>query len=277
VAPTPPGIGERDVGLVADCQCHGPGESSGAMTLPVLEVRGVEVAYDSKVVLRDTWLSVCAGEIVAIIGPNGAGKTTLLRTISGFGSMESGNIRRGELIFNGEEISHKGPVWRTRHGLVVVPSRDNVFRSLTVAENLSLAERGGSKGREQSRVVKINKAEVLEFLPDLVPHLKDKAGYLSGGERQMLAIARGLMLRPSLLLLDEITLGVVPFVVHKIMERLKQINQLTGLTMLMAEQNVAAALQVAGRVIVVDLGRIVANDTPQALMESSSVRERYFP
>lgn len=247
------------------------------MTLPVLEVRGVEVAYNSKVVLRDTWLTVGAGEIVAIIGPNGAGKTTLLRSISGFGSMESGSLRRGALVFNGQEISHKGSVWRTRHGLVVVPSRDNVFMSLTVAENLSLAERGAAKGRDQSRVVKISKADILEFLPDLGPHLKDKAGYLSGGERQMLAIARGLMLRPSLLLLDEITLGVVPLVVEKIMARLKEINLLTGLTMLMAEQNVAAALEVAGRVIIVDLGRIVASDTPQALERTSSVRERYFP
>jgi branched-chain amino acid transport system ATP-binding protein len=234
----------------------------------MLEVRDAHVAYGTGVVaLQGVTLRVAAGEAVALVGANGAGKTTLLKTIAGLLTPRS-----GEIWFEGKRIDSVEAPDRVDLGIALVPEGRRLFSRLSVADNLRL---GTYRDRDHAR-----RHEMLERVFGLFPVLRQRvsqrAGTLSGGEGQMLSIARALMSRPRFLMLDEPSLGIAPRVVDSILEVLKTLHQREGLTVLLVEQNVPAALDVAERGYVLQTGRIVAEGTSQELLDSDLVRQAYL-
>jgi branched-chain amino acid transport system ATP-binding protein len=243
---------------------------AGAADRPLLTMRDVEVRYGgSAVAVQGVSLEVPAGEIVVLVGPNGAGKTTTLRAATGFMASEKAAITRGRVHFDGEDVTGQSPQHLARRGITLIPERDKVFRSLTVEENLKVV----SSKRAANRDVL---ALVHELFPVLDRRRKQKAGYLSGGEVQMLAIGRALMLAPRLLLPDEISLGIAPAVVAELMAAIRRINSETGITVLMVEQNAVAGLSIADRAYVMEGGRVVFSGTPQSLGEREGLRAAYL-
>ena len=239
-------------------------EPDGAL----LEVRDVEVAYGAGVLaLQGVSLHVDPGEIVALIGANGAGKTTLLKTIAGLVGP-----RRGEIRFAGYPIGDLEAPDRVRRGLVLVPEGRRLFSRLTVAENLTL---GTFTNAEPG-----HRREMLERVYTLFPVLSERArqrtGTLSGGEGQMLAIARALMSRPRFLMLDEPSLGIMPRLVDAILDSLARLHRAEGLAMFLVEQNVPAALDLATRGYVLQTGRVVLEGTSPELLGSELVRKAYL-
>jgi len=239
-------------------------ERDGAL----LEVRDVEVAYGAGVLaLQGVSLHVHPGEVVALIGANGAGKTTLLKTIAGLVAP-----RRGEIRFAGYPIGDLEAPDRVRRGLVLVPEGRRLFSRLTVAENLTL---GTFTNAEPG-----HRREMLERVYTLFPVLSERArqrtGTLSGGEGQMLAIARALMSRPRFLMLDEPSLGIMPRLVDAILDSLARLHRAEGLAMFLVEQNVPAALDLATRGYVLQTGRVVLEGTSRELLGSELVRKAYL-
>ena len=239
-------------------------ERDGAL----LDVRDVEVAYGAGVLaLQGVSLHVDPGEIVALIGANGAGKTTLLKTIAGLVAP-----RRGEIRFAGYPIGDLEAPDRVRRGLVLVPEGRRLFSRLTVAENLTL---GTFTNAEPG-----HRREMLERVYTLFPVLSERArqrtGTLSGGEGQMLAIARALMSRPRFLMLDEPSLGIMPRLVDAILDSLARLHRAEGLAMFLVEQNVPAALDLATRGYVLQTGRVVLEGTSRELLGSELVRKAYL-
>ena len=239
-------------------------ERDGAL----LDVRHVEVAYGAGVLaLQGVSLHVDPGEIVALIGANGAGKTTLLKTIAGLVAP-----RRGEIRFAGYPIGDLEAPDRVRRGLVLVPEGRRLFSRLTVAENLTL---GTFTNAEPG-----HRREMLERVYTLFPVLSERArqrtGTLSGGEGQMLAIARALMSRPRFLMLDEPSLGIMPRLVDAILDSLARLHRAEGLAMFLVEQNVPAALDLATRGYVLQTGRVVLEGTSRELLGSELVRKAYL-
>ena len=239
-------------------------EPDGAL----LEVRDVEVAYGAGVLaLQGVSLHVHPGEVVALIGANGAGKTTLLKTIAGLVAP-----RRGEIRFAGYPIGDLEAPDRVRRGLVLVPEGRRLFSRLTVAENLTL---GTFTNAEPG-----HRREMLERVYTLFPVLSERArqrtGTLSGGEGQMLAIARALMSRPRFLMLDEPSLGIMPRLVDAILDSLARLHRAEGLAMFLVEQNVPAALDLATRGYVLQTGRVVLEGTSRELLGSELVRKAYL-
>ena len=239
-------------------------ERDGAL----LDVRDVEVAYGAGVLaLQGVSLHVDPGEIVALIGANGAGKTTLLKTIAGLVAP-----RRGEIRFAGYPIGDLEAPDRVRRGLVLVPEGRRLFSRLTVAENLTL---GTFTNAEPG-----HRREMLERVYTLFPVLSERArqrtGTLSGGEGQMLAIARALMSRPRFLMLDEPSLGIMPRLVDAILDSLARLHRAEGLAMFLVEQNVPAALDLATRGYVLQTGRVVLEGTSPELLGSELVRKAYL-
>ena len=239
-------------------------ERDGAL----LDVRDVEVAYGAGVLaLQGVSLHVHPGEIVALIGANGAGKTTLLKTIAGLVAP-----RRGEIRFAGYPIGDLEAPDRVRRGLVLVPEGRRLFSRLTVAENLTL---GTFTNAEPG-----HRREMLERVYTLFPVLSERArqrtGTLSGGEGQMLAIARALMSRPRFLMLDEPSLGIMPRLVDAILDSLARLHRAEGLAMFLVEQNVPAALDLATRGYVLQTGRVVLEGTSRELLGSELVRKAYL-
>jgi len=235
---------------------------------PMLEVRDAQVAYGTGVVaLQGVSLRVAAGEAVALVGANGAGKTTLLKTIAGLLTPRS-----GEIWFEGKRIDSVEAPDRVDLGIALVPEGRRLFSRLSVADNLRL---GTYRDRDHAR-----RQEMLERVFALFPVLRQRvgqrAGTLSGGEGQMLSIARALMSRPRFLMLDEPSLGIAPRIVDSILDVLKTLHQREGLTVLLVEQNVPAALDVAERGYVLQTGRIVAEGTSQELLDSDLVRQAYL-
>jgi branched-chain amino acid transport system ATP-binding protein len=231
-----------------------------------LEVKDVHIAYGDAPAVWDASLAVEEGEIVSVIGPNGAGKSTLINAIAGLLRW-----RRGGVIFGGVDLATVAPHQVCRQGIALVPEGRRLFTTLTVEENLEL---GGY--RPEARKVT---EETLARVFDLFPMLKDKrhqlAGSLSGGQQQMVAIGRGLMARPRLLLLDEPSLGLAPSVVADVFAALRRIHA-EGVSILLVEQNVAQALDLADRVYVLEDGRIVAEGAPATLAAQSRIREAYL-
>jgi branched-chain amino acid transport system permease protein len=216
-----------------------------------LEVDSLDVAYRSgATAIHDVSISVGLSEMVAILGRNGAGKTTLLRAIAGFVIGEPGLIRSGSIVAFGTDITHKRPYRRAKDGVVLVPEREKVFQTLTVEENLELAVTRRRSG-------KALKGNVLDLFPAIGPKLKVRAGLLSGGERQMLAIARALMLEPRMLLLDETTLGLAPIVARQVLSDIARVVHSTGVSVLLVEQNAVLASLVAERYYVLQSGCVV--------------------
>jgi branched-chain amino acid transport system ATP-binding protein len=233
---------------------------------PFLSVNEIHSGYDGVPVVHGVSLEVFPGEMVCIIGANGAGKTTTMRTICGLLHPEKGAVQ-----FKDEDISHL-PASRTiRRGISYVPEGRRLFPKLSVSENLSL----GAFIEKDKREITRREEEVLALFPVLRQRANQKAETLSGGEQQMLAIARGMMSRPELLMLDEMSLGLMPSLVEKVMETIVQVNA-AGTTVLLVEQMVQEALEISHRGYVLQTGRIVQSGSAKELMESDEVRKAYM-
>jgi branched-chain amino acid transport system ATP-binding protein len=207
------------------------------------------------------------GQVVTVLGANGAGKTTLLKTISGIMDPE-----KGQILFEGEEIQGKEPHQIVRRGIVQVPEGREVFPLLTVEENLAL----GAYTRTDRAEIARDKDLVFNYFPILAERRGQEAGTLSGGQQQMLAIGRGLMLRPKIMLLDEPSLGLSPLLTQEIFDILKRLNADEGVTMMLVEQNAAVALDLADQGYVMELGRIVMADTAERLAASEDIQSFYL-
>jgi branched-chain amino acid transport system ATP-binding protein len=232
-----------------------------------LSVRNIETYYGPILAIKGVSLEVEQGEIVTILGANGAGKTTILKTISGVMEPEKGDIE-----FRGERITGVEPHKIVRRGISHVPEGREVFHDLTVRENLMM----GSYLRRDRDGIERDLAAVYTYFPVLRERGGQYAGDLSGGEQQMLAIARALMARPALLLLDEPSLGLSPILVHDIFRMIKRINEEQKTAILMVEQNARMALSLAHRGYILELGRIVMADTCKSLMDNEDVKEFYL-
>jgi len=235
----------------------------------LLELNNVEVVFnDFILVLKGISLEVPKGSIVALLGSNGAGKTTTLKTISGLIKPERGKVTRGHVIFNGKRIENRDPVENARDGIIQVMEGRRIFEELTVEENLKVG-------------CYMNGSEVdLELVYNYFPNLKKKrnlrAGYLSGGEQQMLAIGRALLTKPKLLLLDEPSLGLAPKVAKEIFDIIRRINEEEGVTILLVEQNAKIALDLAEYGYVMENGRIVLDGEADKLKNNEDVKEFYM-
>jgi branched-chain amino acid transport system ATP-binding protein len=231
----------------------------------MLEVMGLRAGYGQMEVLRGIDIEVGPGEIVALLGANGAGKSTLNNTLSGIFRPFAGSIRLG-----GHEIMGLPPREIVARGLIQVPEGRRVFPNLTVAENLMLgAYRRGRAGRDA------NLARVYGIFPRLAERRRQLAGTLSGGEQQMLAIGRGLMAEPELLILDEPSLGLSPLLVEEMFALIRDLNA-GGLPILLVEQNVLQSLEIADRAYVLENGVIAMEGEPEALMQSAELRKSYL-
>ncbi|MFW6242361.1 MAG: ABC transporter ATP-binding protein [Thermodesulfobacteriota bacterium] len=236
----------------------------------MLRLVNVNSAYGLVRVLRNVSLHVDAGEIVTLIGANGAGKSTTLRAVSGLQPVQDGNI-----AFEGREIANQRAERLVRFGIAQVPEGRQIFRPMTVRENLEL---GGYLIYKMhgSRQLRESMEEMFELFPILRERREQLAGTLSGGEQQMLAIAMALMTRPKLLLLDEPSMGLAPLIVKEIFRTIARLQETDGLTVLLVEQNAAAALGVADRGYVMETGRIILQDRADALLENPEVRRAYL-
>jgi len=231
--------------------------------MTILNVEDIVSGYGSMEVLHGVSVEVAQGDIVCVLGPNGAGKTTLLRSI--FGVLPPW---KGKVYFRDEDISGYPPEKIARIGICYVPQEDNIFASLTVQENLEM----GAFIRRDDWQPRLE--EIYELFPALTDRRRSRAGELSGGMRQMLAIGRALMLNPELLLLDEPSTGLAPLLVDDIFERVKQLNE-QGVTILLVEQN-AAALQCADKAYILEGGERKAVGSAQELSEDKEVGKRYL-
>ena len=232
----------------------------------MLEIRDLRAGYGGAEVLHGVDIQIEAGELVAIIGPNGAGKTTLLRVISGLVRPSTGTVR-----FEGRDLSSMEPDLVVSSGLVHVPEGRMVLGRMTVRENLLLGAHVRPAGPEVSRDLEY----VLTLFPRLEERLEQMAGTLSGGEQQMLAIGRGLMGSPRLLMLDEPSLGIAPIMVEKIFAAIQDIRA-RGVTVLLVEQNAAKALDLAIRGYALDLGHITSAGRSTDLLNDDRVRQAYL-
>ena len=232
----------------------------------MLTIAGLHLSYAGSAALRGVDLSVAAGEMVAVIGPNGAGKTTLLRAISGLVAGSAGIIE-----FEGLSLGRLEPDEIVRRGIIHVPEGRMVLGRMSVRENLLL----GAYARERGTDHRQDMDRVLQLFPRLSERLEQLAGTLSGGEQQMLAIGRGLMGRPRLLMLDEPSLGIAPLVVEKIFDTLRDIRG-RGVTILLVEQNATQALAAADRGYVLDLGSVTATGASSTLLQDERVRRAYL-
>jgi branched-chain amino acid transport system ATP-binding protein len=234
----------------------------------LLELKRVVAGYHKKEVLRGLSLYVGRGEIVALLGPNGAGKTTTLKTITGFLRPSAGSV-----AYEGRDLNGTRPSDAVRKGIALVPQGGRVFAPLSVLENLELGAYLLPGHEEFERRLQ----DVYALFPRLRERQRRPAGLLSGGERQMLAISRALVLRPKLMLLDEPSEGLSPLLVREVIARLKEIQRTFGTTILLVEQNVRAALGISDRVYVMRLGEVVLEeDCPERLLDSERLRQAYI-
>jgi branched-chain amino acid transport system ATP-binding protein len=239
----------------------------------VLKLNNVEVVYDRTIlVLKGLSLEVPEQRIVTLLGSNGAGKSTTLKAISGLLKPERGEIIVGSVELNGERIDHHQPEAIVRLGITQVMEGRRVFDDLTTEENLI----AGAHTRSGSTDVKRDLGAVYEYFPRLAERRGLKAGYLSGGEQQMLAIGRALMARPKVMLLDEPSLGLAPLLVEEIFRIIQRLNHEEKLTVLLVEQNAAMALTIAEHGYVMENGRIVLDGPAAMLRENADVKEFYL-
>jgi len=235
-------------------------------------VRNLEVVYnDVALVLRGVSLEVPTGAIVALLGANGAGKTTLLRAVTGLLRVHRGEITKGSVELEGEAITGRDPADIVRRGIAQVMEGRRIFAELTVEENL----RAGAFTRRDKAEVRQAHERVMDLFPRLHERLKATAGYLSGGEQQMLAIGRALMANPRLLLLDEPSLGLAPRLVEAIRDIIVQLNE-QGTSVLLVEQNAAMALSIAARGSVMETGKVVKDGTAEELNADRDIQEFYL-
>jgi ABC-type branched-subunit amino acid transport system ATPase component len=232
----------------------------------VLETQGLVAGYSAELdILNGVSITVDAGEIVTVVGPNGAGKSTLMKSIIGLVAP-----RKGRVLLRGEEITGRRPQEIVRLGLGYVPQRENVFENMTVIENLELGAMGRSRTELASRI-----EELLRLFPRLGERRKQLVGTMSGGERQMVAMARALIPKPGVLLLDEPSAGLAPIFVQAMFEQVAEINA-AGVPILMVEQNARAALALSHRGYVLDLGRNAFEGPGRQLLEDPRLAELYL-
>ncbi|OQA08328.1 MAG: High-affinity branched-chain amino acid transport ATP-binding protein LivF [Firmicutes bacterium ADurb.Bin373] len=231
----------------------------------MLEIKCLEVCHGWVQALRGLSFRVVRGEMLAVLGLNGAGKSTLLGALAGLYK-----IKKGDILLDGESLSGKPPHQIVKLGISLVPERREIFNSLTVIDNLLLG--AYHRYRYKKNEVIIDVVKIMDLFPALRGKENHPAGTLSGGLQQMLAIGRGLMARPRLLLLDEPSVGLAPLVTREIMTTLAELKK-TGVTIILVEQNTAAALKVADRALVMERGGIVMSGKPRDMMENSRVQQ----
>jgi branched-chain amino acid transport system ATP-binding protein len=242
-------------------------------TRQALALVNVEVIYNQVIlVLRGLSLTVGEGEIVALLGSNGAGKSTTLKAISGLLPSEDGEVTQGEILHEGEPIGRRDAAEIVRRGISLVMEGRRIFEHLTAEENL----RAGAYTRRSNISQQETLELVYEYFPPLYERRRQTAGYLSGGEQQMLAMGRALMAQPKLLMLDEPSLGLAPKLVTEIFEIIQRLNDDLGATILVVEQNARLALEVADRGYVMENGRIVLDGPADQLARNPDVQEFYL-
>jgi branched-chain amino acid transport system ATP-binding protein len=234
--------------------------------VPLLELREVEARYGPIKALHGISLNVDDGEIVAVLGANGAGKTTMLRAVSG-------TVRkRGQIIFDGRSIAGHSAHAVARRGIAHVPEGRGLFAELTVWENLRM----GAYIRGERRTLKQEAGRVVGYFPWMDERRDQQAGTLSGGEQQMLALARALVSRPKLLMVDEPSLGLAPTVIAEFFRIVKELNESDGLTVLVVEQNATLALDAADRAYVLEVGKVAIEGPSDELRRNEAVRKSYL-
>mgnify|MGYP001174152362 CR=1 FL=1 len=238
---------------------------------PPLEVKNIEVVYSEVIlVLRGLSLVVPQGEIVALLGADGAGKSTTLKAISGLLRTEEGQVTRGDILFGGERLNGIDPDRIVRRGIFQVMEGRRIIADMTCLENLRLGAFTRSDGEVRRDI---------EMVYDYFPRLRERtglAGYLSGGEHQMLAIGRALMARPGLTLMDEPSMGLSPLLVKEVFGIIRRLNRDLGITVLLVEQNARMALSVASHGYVLEQGKVVLDGTAEALAQNEDVKEFYL-
>lgn len=241
--------------------------------MSLLSLNNIEVVYDNVfLAVKGASIDVPEHGLVALLGANGAGKSTVLKSISGLLKPERGAVTRGQVTFEGEDMLSLDPPERVRRGIVHVLEGRRVFEHLTPQENLLAATSMHKDRAEVKRLVD----EMFAIFPRLAQRNNAKAGYLSGGEQQMLAIARGLMTKPKLILLDEPSLGLAPFLVDEIFDTIRRINTESGTAVLLVEQNAVAALDVAHSAYLLEQGRIVMSGTAEVLKANPDIQQAYL-
>jgi branched-chain amino acid transport system ATP-binding protein len=236
----------------------------------LLQAANVEVMYHPFIlILKNISISVEEGKITCLIGPNGAGKTTLLKAISGVIKYERGRVTRGSITFRGVDITNEDPDEIARLGVIYVMEGRRIFKELSVAENLKAVAYASGASEEDVRTV-------LEYFPRLKVRLDEKAGNLSGGEQQMLAIAMALLFKPKLLMLDEPSLGLAPKITSMVYKSIEELYSRERLTILLAEQNAKKALEISHYGYVMENGRIVLEGPSDKLREDKDVKEFYL-
>jgi branched-chain amino acid transport system ATP-binding protein len=233
---------------------------------PVLELRNVSTHYGLVAVLRDVDMEIYAGEMVCLLGGNASGKTTTLKTILGYVSPSEGDV-----VLDGEVVSGLTTTEVVKRGVSMVPENRRLFPDMTVEENLQL----GAYLRKDRKAVEQIKATVFETFPRIRERLKQKAGTLSGGEQQMVAMGRALMADPKILLMDEPSMGLAPILVEQVFEIIRKIREL-GKTVFVVEQNANMALSIADRGYVIQTGQVVLSDTAENLLQNPLMREAYL-
>lgn len=248
-----------------------PAVAAAADTAPLLALDNIEVVYDDVVlVLRGVSLRVSAGQIVTLLGPNGAGKSTTLKAISGLLHAEKGEVIAGDIRFNGESLTHRDPERIVRGGIFQVMEGRRIIGDMTVLENLKV----GAFTRRDREI-----DSDIERVYGYFPRLKERsglAGYLSGGEQQMLAIGRALMARPKVMLLDEPSMGLAPLLVQEVFSIIERLNRDLGITMLLVEQNANMALRIAHYGYIMESGKIVLDGAAGSLVANEDVKEFYL-
>jgi branched-chain amino acid transport system ATP-binding protein len=243
-----------------------PAASGDGDRRPILELRNVSTHYGLVAVLRNVNVGIYAGEMVCLLGGNASGKTTTLRTILGFVEPSE-----GEVLLDGEVVSGLPTTQIVRRGISMVPENRRLFANMTVAENLEL----GAYQRKDKGKVAEDRERILETFPRIRERLRQKAGTLSGGEQQMVAMGRALMADPKVLLMDEPSMGLAPILVEQVFEIIKSIRSL-GRTIFVVEQNANMALSIADRGYVIQTGEVVLADTAQNLLDNPLMREAYL-
>lgn len=232
----------------------------------ILEVNDLFAYYGNIPALRGVSFTVPEGSIITLLGANGAGKTTTLRALTGL-------VRTsGRIVYRGTSLHGKPTQTIVRMGIAHIPEGRGTFSGFTVEENLRL----GAYARKDKKTFRAGLEKVYEYFPPLFARRNQQAGTLSGGEQQMLAIGRGLIAEPDLLLVDELSLGLAPKLTRAIMETIKRLNEETGLSILLVEQNAALALETAAYAYVLEVGRIVIHGDGQTLLDNDSVRRAYL-
>ena len=232
----------------------------------MLKIEGLSVFYGGIHALRGIDLEVADGKIITLIGANGAGKSTMLNSVMGLVKSSSGTI-----LWNGENIAGRDTKYIVSLGLVMIPEGRHVFPNLTVEENLRL----GAYQQNDKIAIKQDRDKCYDLFPRLKERRRQQAGTLSGGEQQMLAVARGLMAKPRLLMLDEPSLGLAPIISEMIFSIIREINR-NGTTVLLIEQNAHVALEIADYAYVLETGVIAMQDTGKALLNNDSIRKAYL-